>query len=130
VVLLESGEVDRSRALLADSLLTAAVWIDRAALADVIDGIAVFALREDGEAAAGLAATLLGVAHSIRGGFDEGGLDGPGARRTAREVLGLAGFEAAYQRGRDLSFSEGLRLAADVTGADLAGIQPGQVLRR
>jgi predicted ATPase/DNA-binding SARP family transcriptional activator len=126
VVLLESGEADRSRALLADSLRAAAVWIDRAALADVINGVAVFALRDD----AALAATLLGVAHTIRSEFDEGGLDGPGVRQAAREGLGLPGFEAAYQRGRDLSFSDGLRLAADVSGADLADIQPGQVLRR
>jgi len=135
VVVLEFGEVDRSRALLADSLLTAALWIDRAALADVIDAIAVLAVRgsavRDGaEAAAGLAATLLGAAHSMRGGFDEGGLDGPRARQTAREALGLPGFDAAYQRGRDLGFSEGLLLAAEATGADLADFQPGQVLRR
>jgi hypothetical protein len=38
-----------------------------------------------------VAATLLGAAHTIRGAFDEGSLDAPGARNDARGVLGEVG---------------------------------------
>lgn len=68
------------------------------ALADVIDAIAV--LTQDSaqpgrpgdlvnrEERAKLAATLLGAAHSVRGCFDEGSLDAPAARESARSLLG------------------------------------------
>jgi len=47
-----------------------------------------------GRERAELAATLLGVAHSMRGCFDEGSLDAPAARDAARALLGPADFEA------------------------------------
>jgi predicted ATPase/DNA-binding SARP family transcriptional activator len=122
VIVLDAGDEDRSRALLADALPAALGWIDRNVIADVVDAAAVLALHSD----ARLAATLVGVAHTIRGAFDEGGLDGVHARRAAREALGLPGFETAYQRGRELSSDEGLALAADLVGAQLprSGLAP------
>ena len=56
------------------------------------------------------AATLLGAAHTIRGAFDESSLDAPRAREAARAaLLGEAGFDAAYERGRDLAGERGDR---------------------
>jgi hypothetical protein len=85
----------------------------------------VFALRGAGPGSheqAALAATLLGVAHTIRGAFDEGSLDAPGARDTSRGLLGPAGFQAAYKRGRALARDEALALAAGaVAGPVTAG---------
>jgi predicted ATPase/DNA-binding SARP family transcriptional activator len=122
VIVLDAGDEARSRALLADALPAATLWIDHTVLADVIDAVAVFALRSD----ARLAATLLGAAHTIRGAFDEGGFDGLFARRAAREALGLPDFETAYRHGRELSSGEGLALAADLVGAELprSGLAP------
>jgi predicted ATPase/DNA-binding SARP family transcriptional activator len=122
VIVLDAGEEARARALLADALPAALGWVDNNVLGDVVDAAAVLALRGD----ARLAATLLGVAHTVRGAFDEGGLDGPYARQAAREALGLPDFETAYQRGRELSSDEGLALASDLVGAGL----PAQVFRR
>ena len=115
VIVLDAGEEARSRALLAEALPAATGWIDHKVLGDVVDAAAVFALRGD----ARLAAALLGVAHTIRGAFDEGGFDGLFARQCAREALGLPGFEAAYQHGRELSRDEGLALASDLVGAEM-----------
>ena len=66
------------------------------------------ATAEQGRA---LAATLLGGAHTIRGAFDESSLDAPGARDAARGVLGEAGFDAAYERGRALNGDEEIAAA-------------------
>ncbi len=123
VLAAEDRDRDRARALLADALRSGTVWVDHTCLADVVDAIAVFAADSD----ARLAATLLGVAHTIRGAFDEGSLDAPGVRQAAREELGLPGFDAAYRRGRELSYDEALALAAEVTGTDLSS---GHALRR
>jgi len=72
-----------------------------------------------------LAVTLLGAAHAIRGAFDEGSLDAPGAREAARGVLGGTGFDAAYEGGRALGRDEAIAVAEGaVTGL------AGQVLRR
>jgi hypothetical protein len=99
------------------------------ALAAAVDAIAAFALTggqpADPRAAAVLAATLLGAAHTIRGAFDEGSLDAPGARDAARGMLGEREFEVAYERGRGLGRDEAIAVAS---GA-LAGLA-GQVLRR
>jgi predicted ATPase/DNA-binding SARP family transcriptional activator len=99
LVALRNEDEARARALLAAALAAAAQWVERPALADVIDAIAVLCLRKD----APLAASLLGAAHAIRGAFDEGSLDAPAARDAACDVLGAAEFEAAYDRGRALS---------------------------
>ncbi|HJY56264.1 MAG TPA: hypothetical protein VJ418_07775, partial [Streptosporangiaceae bacterium] len=94
---------------------TAAAWVERPALAAVFDAIAVFVLRSVGPAgpseSVGLAATLLGAAHTIRGAFDESSLDAPGARDAARGVLGESGFDAAYERGRALDGDEEIAAA-------------------
>jgi len=111
----EGGNGAKALALLGDALRAATVWVDHSCLADVIDATALLAADSDERTAA----TLLGVAHTIRGDFDESSLDAPGVRQAAREALGLPGFEAAYQRGRDLSYADGLALAAQVTGTDL-----------
>jgi predicted ATPase/DNA-binding SARP family transcriptional activator/tetratricopeptide (TPR) repeat protein len=110
MVVLRQGGQTRCRELLSSALGTAAAWVERPALADVFDAIAVFVLRSadsagPGESAAA-AATLLGAAHTIRGAFDESSLDAPGARAAARGVLGEAGFDAAYERGRALGHGD------------------------
>ena len=64
-------------------------------------------------------------AHTIRGAFDEGSLDAPGAREAARSVLGEAEFGAAYERGRAFGRDEAIAAASGAVGG-LAG----QVLRR
>jgi tetratricopeptide (TPR) repeat protein len=115
MVVLRQGDQTRCRELLSSALGTAAAWVERPALADVFDAIAVFVLRSTdsagpGESAAG-AATLLGAAHTIRGAFDESSLDAPGARDAARGVLGEAGFDAAYERGRALDSDQGIAAA-------------------
>ena len=130
LVVLAEGDEARCRALLAAALGAAAEWVERPALATVMDAIAVFVLQGSAGTAgteqerAALAATLLGAGHTIRGAFDEGSLDAPGARDAARGLLGEAGFDAAYERGRALGRDETLVLAAGAVGL------PGQVLRR
>ncbi len=115
MVVLRQGDQTRCRELLSSALGTAAAWVERPALADVFDAIAVFVLRSadsagPGESAAA-AATLLGAAHTIRGAFDESSLDSPAAREAARGVLGEAGFDAAYERGRALDGDQGIAAA-------------------
>ena len=125
LAVLADGDEARCRALLADGLQTAADWVERPALADVIDAIAVLTHLRGGigddsgqldpvecTARAKVAAILLGAAHSIRGCFDEGGLDAPATRDALRVMLGPDEFEAAYNIGRGLSRDEALALAA------------------
>jgi predicted ATPase/DNA-binding SARP family transcriptional activator len=126
MIVLRDGDEARCRELLASALDTAADWVERPTLAAVIDAVAVFVLdtgEPDGWPER--AATLLGAAHTIRGVFNEGSLDAPGARDAAREVLGQAGFDAAYERGRTLGRDEAIATAQDA----LAGLA-GHVLRR
>ena len=115
MVVLRQGDRTRCRELLDAALDAAAAWIERPALASAIDAIAVFALQADQATdpreGAVLAATLLGSAHTIRGAFDEASLDAPGARDAARGVLGDAGFDAAYERGRALGRDEAIAAA-------------------
>src|SRR5262249_57923391 len=97
---------------------------DQSALAVVMDGVAAAALWTDASRpGAERAAVLLGAAHSLRGAFDHSSLDAPGARDTARQALGEAGFEAAYQRGRGLGPEEASALAEDAVGSS-ASAQP------
>ncbi len=122
LAVLVDGDKDRCRALLADALQTASDWVELAALADVIDAIAV--LTQDSgqpgrpgvpverEERAKLAASLLGAAHSVRGCFDEGSLDAPAARESVRTRLGPGEFQAAYEHGRALSRDDAVALAA------------------
>jgi predicted ATPase/DNA-binding SARP family transcriptional activator len=127
LVVLRQADPDRCRELLTAALRRAAGWVERPALAAVIDAIAASCLQagEPGPAGAALAATLLGAAHTMRGAFDAGSLDAPRARQAARAVLGDGGFAAAYERGRALGQDEALA-AAEGAIARLAG----QVLRR
>ena len=129
MVVLRDGDEARCRELLAAALRTAADWVERPALATVIDAIAAYTLQADEPAdpreAAVLAATLLGAAHTMRGAFDEGSLDAPGARGAARGVLGEVGFEAAYGRGRAQDRDDAIAAASDA----ISGLA-GQVLRR
>ena len=115
MVVLRQGDQARCRELLGSALGTAAAWVERPALADVFDAIAVFVLRTAGSAGPGesaaAAAILLGAAHTIRGAFDESSLDSPAAREAARGVLGEAGFDAAYERGRGLDGDQGIAAA-------------------
>jgi len=62
---------------------------------------------------------LLGIAHSVRGCFDESSLDAPAARDAARARLGQDEFGAAYERGRAIARDDALALAAQ-TVADPA----------
>jgi hypothetical protein len=107
---------ERGRALLAAALRDASEWVELPPLASVIDAVAVFAVRHPRPSAdrARLAATLLGGAHAIRGGFDEASLDAPAVRAAALGLLGPAGFEAAYRHGRGLGREDVLVLAAGV----------------
>jgi len=120
MVALREGDRTRGHELLAAALDTAANWVERPALAAVFDALAAFALQGDESAGprecAVLAATLLGAAHTIRGAFDEGSLDAPGARDAARGVLGGAGFDAAYERGRALGRDEAIGAAEGAVG--------------
>jgi hypothetical protein len=85
---------------------------ERAAVAVVVDGLAAATLWTDaGRDGAERAAVLLGAAHSIRGVFDRSSLDAPQAEETARQALGDAAFEAAYQRGRAHRYVDALPLA-------------------
>jgi tetratricopeptide (TPR) repeat protein len=108
--LLTLGHGGRGRALLATALAEASQWVELPPLADVIDAVAVLALRPDGPGA-DCAAVLLGAAHSIRGAFDESSLDAPGARDAARALLGPDDFAAAYRRGRGLPRDDAIALA-------------------
>ena len=111
---IRTGHAARGWAGLATALRLARDSHDQSAVAVVVDGLAAATLWTDGSrASAERAAMLLGAAHSVRGAFDHGSLDAPGARDTARQVLGGDGFEAAYQRGRDLDYSGALALAED-----------------
>jgi predicted ATPase len=131
LALVVAEDEERGRTLLATALRDASEWVELPPLAGVIDAIAAFALRRPrpsaGQAPAGqpsagqpsagqarLAATLLGGAHSVRGGYDEASLDAPAVRAAALGQLGPAGFEAAYSRGRDLAREQVLALAAGV----------------
>jgi predicted ATPase/DNA-binding SARP family transcriptional activator len=109
LAVLADGDVARCRELLATALRDTSGWVELPPLAAVIDAIALYCLGRSDPA---LAATLLGAAHSVRGVFDEGSLDAPAVREAARGVLGEAGFEAAYERGRALSRDDALSLAA------------------
>jgi predicted ATPase/DNA-binding SARP family transcriptional activator len=118
LVVLAEGDEARSRALLAAALGAAADWVERPALATVLDAISVFVLHGSSDTGrAALAAALLGAGHTIRGTFDEGSLDAPGARDAARRVLGEAAFEAAYERGRALDGDETLAMASGAVGS-------------
>jgi ATP/maltotriose-dependent transcriptional regulator MalT len=115
MVVLREGDRRQCGEVLAAALGTAADWMERPALAAVIDAIAVFALQADGATGsreqAVLAATLLGAAHTIRGAFDEGSLDAPAARDAVRSLLGPAAFQAAYERGQGVARDQALTLA-------------------
>jgi len=112
MVALVCGDAARSRVLLREALSAATGWVERPPLATVIDAMAAYVL--DGDPAR--AAVLLGAAHAVRGAFDESSLDAPGVRAAARTRLGSADFEAAYQRGRDLSREQAIALAGEVLG--------------
>jgi hypothetical protein len=107
MVALRTGDRARARELLAQALGFAEAWVERPALASVVDAIAVLAVDTD----PALAATLLGAGHTIRGCFDESSLDAPAVRDTARQALGDEAYAAAYARGRTLPDAEALTLA-------------------
>jgi tetratricopeptide (TPR) repeat protein len=119
LIVLLDGEEARCRELLTDALRVATDWVERPAVAAVIDAIAAL-VQQRGENAE-LAATLLGIAHSIRGCFDEGSLDAPAVRDAARAELGLAGFEAAYERGRALARDDAIALAVSTVTSPVQG---------
>jgi tetratricopeptide (TPR) repeat protein len=111
---IRTGNLTGGRARLAEALRLAADSQDQAAVAVVVDGIAAAMLwTGTGRPGAERAAVLLGAAHSIRGAFDHSSLDAPEARDTARQRLGEADFDPAYQRGRDMPREEALALAED-----------------
>jgi tetratricopeptide (TPR) repeat protein len=115
---IRSGNLADGRGGLTSALRLARDSKDLSALAVVIDGVAAAALWTDASRfGAERAAVLLGAAHSLRGAFDHSSLDAPEARDTARQALGEAGFEAAYQRGRALGHAEAFALAEDAVGS-------------
>ena len=109
---IRSGNVAAGRAKQAEALHLARDGQDQAAVAVVMDGLAIAAVWTcDDRASAERAAVLLGAAHTIRGAFDHSSLDAPEARDTARQRLGDKAFEAAYRRGRELSHEDAIALA-------------------
>jgi predicted ATPase/DNA-binding SARP family transcriptional activator len=111
---IRTGDVAAGWAGLAAALRLALDGQERAAAAVVVDGLAAATLWTDaGPAGAEQAAVLLGAAHSMRGVFDRSSLDAPRARDTARQILGGAAFDAAYQRGRALSYEDAATFAED-----------------
>ena len=109
---IRTGNVTGGRARLAEAFRLAADSQDLAAVAIVMDGIAAAMLwTGTSRSAAERAAVLLGAAHSMRGAFDHSSLDAPEARDTARQRLGEADFDGAYQRGRSMSREKALALA-------------------
>jgi predicted ATPase/DNA-binding SARP family transcriptional activator len=75
----------------------AAVLPTNPPLATVVAGIAALAAARGEHARA---AELLGLAHTLRGFSDSGSLEVARATAAAREALGDAAFQAAYDRGR------------------------------
>jgi len=111
---IRTGNLTGGRARLAEALRLAGDSQDLAVVAVVVDGIAAAMLwTGSGRPGAERAAVLLGAAHSIRGAFDHSSLDAPEARDTARQRLGEADFDAAYQRGREMPREKALALAED-----------------
>jgi predicted ATPase/DNA-binding SARP family transcriptional activator len=111
---IRTGDIAAGWAGLAAALRLALDGQERSAVAVVVDGLAAATLWTDASPdGAERAAVLLGAAHSIRGVFDRSSLDAPQAKDTARQALGDAAFEAAYQRGRALSYEDALTLAED-----------------
>ena len=110
MVALVSGDAGRCRELLGEALAAATGWVERPLIAGVIDATAAYVLDAD----PARAALLLGAAHAVRGAFDESSLDAPGVRAAARTRLGPADFEAAYQRGRELSMEQAIALVGEV----------------
>jgi hypothetical protein len=104
---LAAGAAGTCRRLLADALAAVCEGVEQPAVAAVLDAVAVLAATDDGERAA----RLLGAAHTIRGAFDESSLDAPAAREAAGRRAGGDAFEAAYQRGRELSRDDAVALA-------------------
>jgi predicted ATPase/DNA-binding SARP family transcriptional activator len=102
------AEPARGRELLRTALAAAVQTNDRPIAAMALEGLAGIAAA-DGDP--GHAAELLGAADSVRGTIDHSSLDAPAARGAARERLGQAGFDAAYQRGRALSYEDAIALA-------------------
>jgi tetratricopeptide (TPR) repeat protein len=119
---IRSGNVAAGRAELVAALHLARDGQERAAVAVVAEGFAAAALWTGADStSAERAATLLGAAHSIRGAVDHSSLDAPATRDTARQTLGDADFEAAYQRGRDLDYEDALALAEDSARSSASG---------
>ena len=110
MVALASGDAGRSGALLGEAIAAATGWVERPPVATVIDATAAYAVGGD----PARAAVLLGAAHAVRGAFDESSPDAPGVRATARARLGGESFDAAYQRGRDLSVDQAIALVGEV----------------
>ena len=120
---IRQGNAAQGRATLAGALRLARDSQDRSAVAIVIDGVAAATLlTHGGPAAAERAAVLLGAAHTIRGAFDHSSLDSVPARAGARETLGAEAFETAYQRGRELGYTEALALAEDAARPSPGGL--------
>jgi hypothetical protein len=116
LAVLAQGDARGCRDLLDAALTAAAAWTEHPALAVVLDACACYALRPgqaEETSGAERAARLLGVAHAVRGAFDESSLDAPPARRAARDALGIAAFDAAYGSSGDLSYEAATALARE-----------------
>ncbi len=114
VIKVEAGDTARGTALLHEALGTAAAAGERLAAAAAVEGLAAAALRTAG---AERAAALLGAADSIRGAVDHSSLDAPSIRATAKDRLGEATFDAAYQCGLSMPYDEALGFAQVGSGA-------------
>jgi predicted ATPase/DNA-binding SARP family transcriptional activator len=114
MVALAEDDLPRCHDLLVEALRAAGDWVEHPPLAAVLDALAAYVLRRGQAGDAELAARLLGGAHAVRGAFDESSLDAPAARAAARRALSEPAFDAAYQRGRELSRARALSYADEL----------------
>jgi predicted ATPase/DNA-binding SARP family transcriptional activator len=127
---LAQGDQRRCRELLVAALDASAAWAEHSALAAALDACAYYLTHRDqangqanGQARgqandqargqAELAARLLGAAHAVRGAFDESSPDAPQARAVARDWLGRAAFDDAYQSAAGLTYKASIALARE-----------------
>ncbi|TQJ04141.1 BTAD domain-containing putative transcriptional regulator [Amycolatopsis cihanbeyliensis] len=101
------GEPDRARQWHRQALDTARVLENVAGLADTAEGLAAVALHEGGPRRA---ATLLGLATTLRGCERAGDVDVARVAAGALAALGEPGYAEAYAEGRSLSRDEAITI--------------------
>jgi tetratricopeptide (TPR) repeat protein len=96
-LLADEGDLATARARHEEAIQVAGIALDAPVIAQVLVGLADICLRE-GDAVR--AAGWLGTSRAIRGTVDRTVMDEERVLAGAREALGDAAFEAAFQRGK------------------------------